>query len=174
MQPLPTYKKSVSKQHSLQKLIRKVSLLRQQGQTTVFAWGMFDLLTARHIGYITKARALGDYLLVGVYTDAVVRRVYGKSRPIIPQKERLETLSAFAMVDGVILVTETTPIRLITKVTPDIIACQDNTYNSGIKEAVAHFNLQCVQIKQRKRQTTTDLIQQIQKSFSVNVLDKKQ
>ena len=132
--------------------------IKRQNKKTVFAWGTFDLVHAGHIEYLKKARALGDYLIVAVLSDAIVARLYDKTRPIIPQKERMEILSAFSIVDSVILLTKSTPIQMIEKITPDIIASCDVANDTHLENFV--------RIKLRTRQSTTGLIQKIKKSFS--------
>ncbi|MBI3358416.1 MAG: adenylyltransferase/cytidyltransferase family protein [Nitrospirae bacterium] len=104
--------------------------IRKQHKKTVFAWGTFDLLHAGHIEYLKKARALGDYLVVAVLSDAVVARLHGKTRPFVPQKERMEVLSSFAMVDRVMLLTKRSPIQMIEKIKPDMIIGCDLTNDS--------------------------------------------
>lgn len=133
-------------------------------------WGTFDLLHAGHIEYLKKARALGDYLIVAVYSDAVVARRSGKTRPLVPQKERMELVSALAFVDRVILLTNKSPRRKIEKLTPDIVASCDTAEGRDLEAAVDKMNIQFIRIKLRSRQSTEKIIQSIQKSFP----DKKQ
>jgi D-beta-D-heptose 7-phosphate kinase/D-beta-D-heptose 1-phosphate adenosyltransferase len=135
-------------------------------QKIVFAWGTFDLLRAGHIEYLKKARALGDYLVVAVYSDAVVSRRYGKTRPIVPQKERMEVLSSFAIVDRVMLLQEWSPHNKIKKIAPDIIARCGVENDSDLEAAVSNMNLKFVRIKPRSPKSTTALIQKIRKLFS--------
>ncbi len=94
---------------------------RQRGQTVVFTNGCFDLLHAGHIRYLKASRALGDCLIVGVNSDASVRRLKGNHRPILDQKERAEILSALSFVDYVVIFDEDTPLRLIEAVRPDVL-----------------------------------------------------
>src|SRR5262249_10621070 len=86
-----------------------VSLLRNTGQTIVFTNGVVDLLHAGHVRYLQQARALGGALIVGVNSDRSVREVKGPGRPITPQAERVEILSALACVDAVVVFDESTP-----------------------------------------------------------------
>lgn len=93
----------------------------QKGKV-VFTNGVFDLLHPGHIDILTKARALGDALIVGVNTDASVRRLKGESRPVRSEEERAYVLAALEPVDRVVLFDEDTPLTLITAVRPDVIA----------------------------------------------------
>ncbi len=87
----------------------------------VFTNGVFDILHAGHIRYLTQARALGDCLIVGINTDASVRRLgKGEGRPINPLSDRIEVLSALRVVDGVIPFDEDTPEELIRTLRPQI------------------------------------------------------
>jgi D-beta-D-heptose 7-phosphate kinase/D-beta-D-heptose 1-phosphate adenosyltransferase len=133
---------------------------------TVFAWGAFDLLHAGHIEYLKKARALGDSLVVAVYSDTIVSRLYDKTRPFVPHKERMEVLTSFEMVDRVILIRNISPINKIKQVAPHIIASCDIEKDSNLENAVSDMNLEFVRIKLRARKSTTGIIQKIKKSFS--------
>ncbi|MGH7570428.1 MAG: D-glycero-beta-D-manno-heptose 1-phosphate adenylyltransferase [Gemmatimonadota bacterium] len=94
---------------------------RRRGETVVFTNGCFDLLHAGHIRYLKSSRALGDCLVVGVNSDASVRRLKGANRPILDQKERAEILSALSFVDYVVIFDEDTPLGLIETIQPDIL-----------------------------------------------------
>ena len=88
---------------------------------TVFTNGCFDLLHVGHLRYLQEARALGDKLIVGLNSDASVKRLKGQERPIVPQDERREMLLGIKPVDEVIIFDEDTPLRLIQEVGPDIL-----------------------------------------------------
>ncbi|MFZ5453242.1 MAG: D-glycero-beta-D-manno-heptose 1-phosphate adenylyltransferase [Thermodesulfobacteriota bacterium] len=101
---------------------RWVKRLQAQGGKVVFTNGCFDLLHLGHVGYLEEARSLGDALLVGVNTDASVKRLdKDPSRPINPEKDRAALLAALACVDRVVLFGEDTPLELITALQPDIL-----------------------------------------------------
>lgn len=87
----------------------------------VFTNGCFDILHVGHIRYLQASRALGSKLIVGLNSDASVRRLKGLCRPINSQKDRAEVLLALACVDGVVIFDEDTPIELIHQIKPDII-----------------------------------------------------
>ena len=94
---------------------------RAAGDAIVFTNGVFDLLHRGHVEYLEEARALGRRLVVGVNTDASVRRLKGPSRPIVPEDDRAELLEALECVDLVALVDEDTPERIIHEVAPDVL-----------------------------------------------------
>jgi rfaE bifunctional protein nucleotidyltransferase chain/domain len=94
---------------------------RAAHEIVVFTNGVFDLLHGGHVEYLEQARALGDRLVVGVNTDASVRRLKGPDRPIHPEAERIELLGALACVDLVVAFDEDTPERLIEAVRPQVL-----------------------------------------------------
>jgi D-beta-D-heptose 7-phosphate kinase/D-beta-D-heptose 1-phosphate adenosyltransferase len=87
----------------------------------VFTNGVYDLLHRGHVEYLEEARALGDRLVVGVNTDASVRRLKGPSRPIVTIEDRAAVLRALACVDLVVAFDDDTPLRLIEAVQPDVL-----------------------------------------------------
>ena len=93
---------------------------RQDGMTTVFTNGCFDLLHVGHTRYLQKARELGDRLVLGLNSDASVRGLKGPSRPILPQDERAELLAALACVDYVLIFDEPTADEAIKAVRPTL------------------------------------------------------
>lgn len=94
----------------------------QQRGKVVFTNGVFDLLHPGHVELLERARAEGDLLVVGVNTDASVRRLgKGSDRPIIPEGARARVLAGLAAVDCVVLFDEDTPLELITALTPDVL-----------------------------------------------------
>jgi D-beta-D-heptose 7-phosphate kinase/D-beta-D-heptose 1-phosphate adenosyltransferase len=94
---------------------------RAHGEAVVFTNGCFDLLHAGHIKYLEASRELGDCLIVGLNTDASVRRLKGAGRPILDELERAEILSALSCVDYVVLFEDDTPIELIEEIRPDVL-----------------------------------------------------
>ncbi|MHC1789707.1 D-glycero-beta-D-manno-heptose 1-phosphate adenylyltransferase [Solidesulfovibrio sp.] len=92
------------------------------GRRVVFTNGCFDLLHAGHVDVLTRARALGDLLLVGLNDDASVARLKGPSRPVTPLAQRAYVLAGLACVDFVAPFAEDTPLELIRAVLPDVLA----------------------------------------------------
>ena len=100
---------------------RALEAWRAAGERIVFTNGVFDLLHRGHVEYLEEARALGDRLVVGVNSDASVRRIKGPARPIVPAGERAELLAALACVDLAVVFDDETPERLIRAVAPDVL-----------------------------------------------------
>lgn len=93
-----------------------------QPGTVVFTNGVFDLLHPGHVDVLTGARAQGDVLVVGVNSDASVRRLgKGPERPVRSEAERAYVLAALAAVDAVVVFDEDTPLELVRALQPDII-----------------------------------------------------
>jgi D-beta-D-heptose 7-phosphate kinase/D-beta-D-heptose 1-phosphate adenosyltransferase len=95
--------------------------VRAAGGVVVFTNGVFDLLHPGHVRYLQDARRLGDALIVGVNSDRSVRANKGPERPINPEAERAEVLSALACVDLAVVFDEDTPHALITQIQPDVL-----------------------------------------------------
>ena len=107
---------------TVQELISLLTRQREQGARVVFTNGCFDLLHVGHVRYLQAARALGDVLVVGVNSDASIRLLQkGAGRPVIPDGQRMEVLSALACVDYVIKFEEPDPLRLIDAIQPDVL-----------------------------------------------------
>jgi D-beta-D-heptose 7-phosphate kinase/D-beta-D-heptose 1-phosphate adenosyltransferase len=99
----------------------RVAAWRQDRQQIVFTNGCFDLLHPGHVSLLHQARALGDRLVVGLNTDASIRRLKGRQRPILAGRDRGAILSALADVDLVVFFDEDTPLDLITVLKPDVL-----------------------------------------------------
>ena len=95
--------------------------LRSKGKTVVFTNGCFDILHAGHVGLLSFAREQGDFLIVGLNSDASIRRIKGPDRPVVPQADRALLLAALEAVDLVVLFEEDRVDRLIGDLLPDIV-----------------------------------------------------
>ena len=102
-------------------LEEKLNLWRKEGKTIVFSNGCFDILHRGHVEYLSKAADLGDILVIGLNTDASVRRIKGPSRPVNDEKARAVVLAALEFVDAIMFFDEDTPYNLIKNVQPDVL-----------------------------------------------------
>jgi len=102
-------------------LDRFVRAARAEGRRIVFTNGVFDILHPGHLRYLQAARRHGDLLVVGLNSDASVRRNKGPARPINPEGERAEVLAALACVDAVSVFDDETPAEIIKRVQPDVL-----------------------------------------------------
>lgn len=94
---------------------------KQEGKSVVFTNGVFDILHRGHVDYLSKAKALGDILVVGLNSDASVKRIKGELRPIVRQEDRAFVLAGLASVDAVALFEEDTPFNIISLIVPDTL-----------------------------------------------------
>ena len=106
---------------TLEEMLQVRSELRAQGRKLVFTNGCFDLLHVGHVRYLNQARALGDALVVAINSDRSVRENKGEGRPLVPEAERAEVLSALACVDYVTIFDEATPQSVIDAIVPDVL-----------------------------------------------------
>ena len=101
-------------------LAKWLSRWRVMGERVVFTNGVFDLLHPGHVDYLERAKALGQRLVVGVNSDASVRRLK-PGRPLQDEQARMRVIAALQVVDAVALFAEDTPLELITRVRPEIL-----------------------------------------------------
>ena len=102
-------------------LLSRIASWRSAGQRVVLTNGCFDLLHVGHISLLEQARRKGDRLIVALNSDSSVRRVKGAPRPIVGQSERAKILAALSAVDAVVIFNESTPLKLIATIRPDIL-----------------------------------------------------
>ena len=98
-----------------------LDILRATGKKIVFTNGCFDLIHTGHVRYLSRAKSLGDILVIAVNSDASVRTIKGKDRPINMEADRMETLAALESVDYVVLFHEPDPHRIISELQPDVL-----------------------------------------------------
>lgn len=118
-------------------LKQTVDALKAVGKTVVFTNGCFDILHVGHVRYLEAARALGDYLVVGVNSDERVRRLKGEGRPVVGENDRAEVIAAMGFVDYVTIFPEDTPVELIACLQPDIHVKGGDYCEDDLPEAAA-------------------------------------
>jgi rfaE bifunctional protein nucleotidyltransferase chain/domain len=111
----------VGKINTLPNLLQKVEQWKAEGQKLVFTNGVFDLIHTGHITYLAQAAELGNKLIIGLNSDASVKRLKGESRPVNHQDSRALLLSAFFFIDAIVIFDEDTPANLINAVMPDVL-----------------------------------------------------
>jgi D-beta-D-heptose 7-phosphate kinase/D-beta-D-heptose 1-phosphate adenosyltransferase len=149
------------KRERIQRLVQKV---RRRGHKIVFTNGVFDILHAGHIDYLKKAARMGDFLIVGINTDASVRK-FKPDRPIQSENDRAVILAAIEYVDFVIFFKEETPAKLIDIVRPDILVKGADYKISEIVGAdlVKSYGGEVKRITLLKGKSTTAIIDRIKK-----------
>jgi D-beta-D-heptose 7-phosphate kinase/D-beta-D-heptose 1-phosphate adenosyltransferase len=152
-----------SKITTLTALTRRIGRARRGCEVIVFTNGCFDLLHIGHVRSLEQARDLGDQLIVAVNLDASIRRAKGPDRPILPARERMELVAALGCVDWVVGFRADTPIRLIQKLRPDVLAKGGDWALDTIvgREEVESWGGRVVRLDVIRGARTSDLIERI-------------
>jgi glycerol-3-phosphate cytidylyltransferase len=139
--------------------------LRREGKKIVFTNGCFDVLHIGHIRTFKFCKRRGDVLIVGLNSDASVRSLKGNTRPLVPEKERAEILSALSDVDYVIIFKTRTPLPLIKVLKPDVhVKGGDYKNVTALPEypVVKQYGGKVVLAPEIKNKSTTKLMELIQ------------
>ncbi|MBC8216686.1 MAG: D-glycero-beta-D-manno-heptose 1-phosphate adenylyltransferase [Candidatus Marinimicrobia bacterium] len=107
--------------YSREEASTQIALWKNAGEKVVFTNGCFDIMHPGHVSYLADAKSYGDRLIIGLNTDASVRKLKGAKRPIQSEADRAMILDALKSVDGVVLFDEKTPLELITALKPDFL-----------------------------------------------------
>lgn len=140
---------------------------KQQEQKVVFTNGCFDILHQGHVVYLAKAAELGTKLVIGLNTDASVKRLKGNNRPVNSENERALLLAALAFVDMVVLFAEDTPYELIKAIQPDILVKGADYKPKDIVgyDIVKAKRGRVVTVSLEEGFSTTNVIEKIQKAL---------
>ena len=143
--------------------------LRKEGRKVVATNGCFDLLHVGHLRYLTEARALGDFLWVGLNGDASVRELKGPGRPLVPEADRAELLAAWRMVDAVTVFPEVRATAFLRAVQPDVYVKGGDytaaTLDPGEGDALRACGARIELVKLVPGKSTTSLVQKMGKNF---------
>ena len=147
-------------------LVEVVKNLRDRGKRVVFTNGCFDLIHLGHVRYLGEAKKHGDILVVGLNSDGSVRRLKGKGRPFVPERDRAELLAALEAVDYVTIFGEDTPAALIEALGPDLLVKgADYTLEEVVGRETVERSGGCVVIVPLvEDRSTTKLIEKIRRS----------
>jgi len=156
-----------SKIHESRTLASLLESRRAMGQKAVFTNGCFDLLHVGHVKYLQAARRLGDLLILGLNTDASIRRLKGPKRPLIGEDERAHILAALDCIDYVVLFDEDTPLDLIRTLRPDILVKGADYTPDGVvgKDLVESWGGRVELIQFVDGKSTTNIIEKILQSY---------
>ena len=133
-----TYEQIIQKTITLDTAVKRFNTEFRSKNKIVFTNGCFDLLHRGHIYYLSRARELGDLLIVGLNSDASVTKLKGPERPVNNQEARADMLGALGFVDYIIIFEEETPLDLITILQPDILV-KGGEYK--LEEIVGHHEV---------------------------------
>ena len=132
--------------------------LEDKKRIVAFTNGCFDILHCGHLRVLQFARTVGDYVIVGLNSDQSVKELKGRHRPIIGQSERKEILEAVKFVDEVIIFNESTPLKLIELLRPDVIVKGEDWKN---REVVGSHIAEVIYVPILKKYSTTEIINKI-------------
>lgn len=141
---------------------------KRKGKKVVFTNGCFDLLHAGHVKYLQKARSFGDLLVLGLNSDASVRRLKGEKRPLIGETERAHILAALDCVDYVVLFPEDTPMNLIETLKPAVLVKGGDYTPAGVvgKELVESYGGRVELVEFVDGKSTTNIIEKILRNYA--------
>lgn len=138
---------------------------RRHGHTVAFANGCFDVLHVGHIRYLQGAAAKADVLVVGVNGDESVRSLKGEGRPLMPEHERAEMISAIRGVTYVTIFHEDSPVRLLQLLKPDV-HCKGTDYTAETvpeRDAVLAYGGKVVIVGDPKDHSTTEMLERMRR-----------
>lgn len=137
--------------------------LQADGKKVVFTNGVFDIIHKGHVDYLSRAREMGDYLVVGINSDASVKRIKGDKRPIIGEDDRAYVVSQLKSVDYVCIFGEDTPYETIKALQPDILVKGADWKVEDVvgKDVVESHGGKVATIKYLDGRSTTNIIKKI-------------
>jgi len=152
---------------NLRELKNIVLRLKNKGKKIVFTNGCFDLLHYGHVKYLKDAKDKGDILVVAVNSDASVRRIKGKKRPIINERDRLRIIAGLESVDYVVCFKEDTPFKIIKSLKPDVLVKGADWAKRNIvgRDIVLGYGGKVSTVRLVKGRSSTQLIKKIAKRF---------
>ena len=155
-----------SKILSIEAMKTERARLKKDGRRLVFTNGSFDLIHAGHVSYLAFARGQGDALVVGLNSDASVKRYKGDKRPVVPQDDRARVLAALECVDYVVMFDEDEPAELIAQLIPDVLVKGEDWahYVSG-RDVVEKNGGKVVLAPLVKGRSTTDIIHRVLEAY---------
>ncbi len=147
----------------LASLQHRLTDLKAEGRRVVFTNGCFDLLHPGHVRYLQRARSFGDVLVVGLNSDASVRRLKGSERPILSVADRCEVVAALECVDFVTIFDQDTPLELIQQLVPDVLVKGGDWPLDQIvgREVVQRAGGKVIAVAFEQGYSTTDIIARI-------------
>jgi len=163
-----TFRNYESKILSVEEMVAERENLKQKKLSLVFTNGCFDIIHTGHVDYLSFARSQGDALVVGLNSDASVKRNKGEHRPIVEEQDRARVLAALECVDYVVMFDEDEPAEIISKILPDVLVKGEDWshYVSG-RDVVEKNGGKVVLAKMVEGRSTTDIIGKIRSTPDV-------
>ena len=141
---------------------------RHAGRRIVFASGVFDLLHAGHVRYLTAARAEGDLLVVGIHSDASARKLKGEGRPILTERARAALVAALAAVDYVVIFDGADVKPLLREFQPDVhaIGPGGERDSASERELDTLLGVRVAIVGDDKQHSTREIVERVRRSQS--------
>lgn len=157
----------MNKIKTLEELKQIVNEAKSKGLKVVTTNGCFEILHIGHVRYLQSAKQLGDILIVAINSDSSVTKIKGSKRPLVPQEERAEVLSALSCVDYVMIFNELDPTHFLQELRPDIhVKGADYTIDRIVeREAVESIGAKLYLLPGAEGKSTTNLINTIIKRY---------
>ncbi|MBN1364718.1 MAG: D-glycero-beta-D-manno-heptose 1-phosphate adenylyltransferase [Syntrophaceae bacterium] len=148
-------------------LLKKLNALRKKGKKIAFTNGCFDILHVGHIRYLREAKKNADVLVLALNSDSSVRSIKGKKRPLMTEKERAEILAALEFIDFVTIFPESTPLKLINFLKPDVLIKGGDWPKDKVvgREDVVKWGGKVVIIPEVEGKSTTNIVEKIKKLY---------
>lgn len=158
----------MGKIYTFSALLEEIKQLKRDGKRVVLTNGVFDILHVGHISYLQEAAKLGDFLIVAVNSDESVKRLKGPLRPLMPERERAEILSAIEGVDAVVVFRENTVESLLRAVRPDVHAKGTDYTKESVpeKEVAEELEIEVAIVGAPKDHSVTDIVEKISKRLT--------
>ena len=153
--------------YSREELKKELKRLQCEGKKIVFTNGCFDILHVGHTRYLKEAKKTGDVLVLAVNSDDSVRAIKGDKRPLLPENERADVVASLESVDYVTIFSETTPLKLIEYLKPDVLVKGGDWTEENVvgRESVAKWGGEVVIIPEIKGASTTNIVEKIRKVY---------
>jgi rfaE bifunctional protein nucleotidyltransferase chain/domain len=160
----PFLKDKIKNPNSLRRI---VSRLKKKGKKIIFTNGCFDILHYGHAKYLEEAKRKGDILIVGVNGDASVKRLKGKNRPIVNEKDRMSLIASLQSVDYAVLFNEDTPLKVIETLKPNVLVKGADWKKGNIagEDIVNNLGGKTIRIKLINGHSTSNIINKIAELF---------
>ncbi|MBU1966113.1 MAG: D-glycero-beta-D-manno-heptose 1-phosphate adenylyltransferase [Proteobacteria bacterium] len=145
----------------------EVERRRQQGEKIAFTNGCFDILHVGHVRYLREARKRGDLLILALNSDVSARAIKGERRPLLPEQERAEVVASLEAVDYVTLFDETTPLRLIEYLRPDVLVKGGDWNEEAVvgRDAVRSWGGEVLLVPVVEGASTTNIVEKVLRAY---------
>jgi D-glycero-beta-D-manno-heptose 1-phosphate adenylyltransferase len=157
----------MSKLKKREDLAKIVAKLKKQGKKVSFANGCFDIIHVGHVRFLKAARDRGDVLVLGLNSDASVRKLKGAGRPLVNQRERAEIMSAFEFVDHILIFNELTVDKTLQILLPTY-HCKGTDYTVDTvpeREMAKKYGIKIAIVGDPKDHSTKDIIKTILEKY---------